>query len=208
MSHQWASRHRGHNLHILTGRTCLRTFSNCLAHCTDFISYQTALFSWLQRFSSADWKGQESLFASYFRNPVCSCSTAVRWGGGGESFKHSTAGLSGPTQPWACGRPTQCALLHEVYSKTPGGYWAPGSIFTWFYQTFWCEMAANEAEHQLRDCNFSAQTPGPVFGSQQSPVYRAWACLCPCASCVALRSVLPLTWGVPPTANRTGLLWR
>lgn len=51
MSHQWASRHQGHNLHILTGRTCLRTFSNwhCLAQCTDFILSQTALFSWLHR---------------------------------------------------------------------------------------------------------------------------------------------------------------
>lgn len=50
-SHQWVSRHQGHNLHILTGRTCLGTFSNwhCPAQRTDFILSQTALFSWLHR---------------------------------------------------------------------------------------------------------------------------------------------------------------
>lgn len=44
--------------------------------------------------------------------------------------------VSGSTQP--CGRPTQCTLLnelHEGYSKTPGGDWAPGSIFTYFIRT-------------------------------------------------------------------------
>lgn len=32
------------------------------------------------------------------RNPVRSCSTLIRWGGGRGSFEHSSAGLSGPTQ--------------------------------------------------------------------------------------------------------------
>lgn len=103
-SHQWASRHRGHNLHILTGRTCLRTFSNWLSSSLYWF-YLMPDSIILLRFSSADWKGQQSLFASHFRNPVCFCCTAVDgvWVVG---LKHSTAALSGPTQP--------CALLNYM----------------------------------------------------------------------------------------------
>lgn len=87
------------------------------------------------RFSSADQRDQEGLFASYLRNPVSSCSTTVRWGGGGGSFKHSTAGLSGPTcNHWACGCPTQCAILNytKFTAKRLEGF---GLLVTFFIRT-------------------------------------------------------------------------
>lgn len=120
---------------------------DCLARCTDFISYETALFSdctkvllcWLERpGESLCFLFQESCVFLFY-------SSEIGWGWWVFQTQHSRS-LWPHTTLWPS-HTVRSTELHKVYSKTPGGYWAPGSIFTWFYQNFWYEMAAHEAEH-------------------------------------------------------------
>lgn len=208
-SHQWASRHRGHNLHILTGRTCLRTFSNWFSSSLywfylipDSIILLTAL-----RFSSADWKGQESLCA-YFRNPVCSCCTAVRWGGGGGSFKHSTAGLWPHTTLW----PSHNALYWMNYMKFTAKHLEGIGLLAVFLLDF---IRTFDVKWQHMKQSFSFETPASVLKHQGQclahnrtpyiepvPVYAHVPQVWHCTLCFPTLSKVLLT------KNRTRLLLR
>lgn len=133
---------------------------------------------------------------------MCSCSTAVRWGGGDGSFKHSTAGLSGPTQPWACDHPTQWALLNYVMftAKHLEGIGLLAVLLLDFIKT-------SDMKWQHIKQSISFETATSVLKHQGQCLARNKA---PCIEAGPACAYVPQVWHfptlrkVPPTANRTG----
>lgn len=163
--------------------------------------------------SSADWKDQENLFASYLRNPVSSCSTTVRWGGGGGSFKHSTAGLSGPTyNRWACGHPTQCTILN--YVKFTAKHLEGIGLLVIFLLDF-IRTADVQCQHVKQSVSFETATSvlscrhqGQRVARSKAPYIEPWP-MCsrvPQTRAAALRSARLRK--VPRTGKRTRVLRR
>lgn len=134
------------------------------------------------------------------------CSS--RWGAGGGSFKHSTAGLSGPTQP--CGCPTQCALLN--YMKFTAKHLQGIGLLTGFVLDF-IRTADVKWQHMKQRISFETTTSvlkhqGQYLAHNKAPYVE------PGSACAHLPQVwhctlcFPTLRKVPPTANRTGLLLR
>lgn len=130
---------------------------------------------------------------------MCSCSTAARWGVGGGSFKHSSAGLSGPTQP--CGHPTQCALLN--YMKFTAKHLEGIGLLTVFVLDF-IRTAYVKWQHMKQSISFETTTSvlkqqGRCLAHNKAPHIEPGPA---CASAVALPSVLPHTQEGPSSCKQ------